>query len=58
MAYYFNVVPRDVHLEIRELDVKVGEERKLLSHLKLLEYLCGWVLDLGHTRGRKRQFMN
>lgn len=49
MASDFNVVPLDVCLEIRELEVKVGEERKLLSNLKLIEDLgrCVHTLEVG-----------
>lgn len=38
--------------------MKVGEKRNSMSQTTLLEYLVGWVLDRGHTRGRKKQFLN
>ena len=41
-------------MEIRELDPKVGEERKPLFDSKLLEDLDGLVPDTRHARGRKK----
>lgn len=58
VASYFNVFPTDVHLEIRELEVKVGEERNSLSDSIFFKGLGGWVPYPGHTRGIKKQFLN
>lgn len=43
MASYFNTVPPEVSLEIRELEIRVREERKPLPDLEFLEDLDVWA---------------
>lgn len=54
MSYgIINAIPPEVHLEIRNLETKVGEERKLLSDSKLIKDLDGWMSYPRHSKGIK-----
>lgn len=50
MATYFNAILPETRQKIRELEIKVGEERESLSNSELLEDMYGWVPSPGHTR--------
>lgn len=51
-------MPPQTWWEIRKLETQAGAERQSYSDSEILEEVSCWVLDLGHTRGWKKKYLN
>jgi len=47
----------DVRSEMKNLDNLAARDRHVMSDLELVEEFGNLVLDLGHTRGHRKQYL-
>ena len=57
-ATYFKVVSPNTRKEIRKLETQARVEREFHSNSKIMEDMSSWVPNPGHTKGKKKQYLN
>ena len=53
-ATYFNAILLETRKETHK--IKASVERQSHLDLEILEDMSNWLLNIGHTRGRKKQY--